>query len=72
MHKLKNNGSENENSGIKTGRLVRGHVSAQGSLAREHVSAQGALAREHVSTQGTVAREHVFSTQGAQFSRFSK
>ena len=58
VYNFSNNGSETENSGIKTS-----------TLAREHVSTQGTLAREHVSTQGTLAREHVFSTQGTQFSR---
>ena len=48
-----NNGSETENSGIKTSMLADEHVSNQGTLSREHVRAQGMLTREHVSTQGT-------------------
>ena len=50
MYNFSNNGSQTENSGIKTRTLVRGHLSRQGTLATEHVSTQGTLAREHVST----------------------
>ena len=54
-----NNGSETENSSIKTSTLVREHVSTQVTLAREHVSTQGTLELEYVNTQGMLAREHV-------------
>ena len=50
VYNFSNNGSKNENSGIKTSTLVREHISTQGTLARK--------AREHVSTQGTWARKH--------------
>ena len=43
MYNFSNNGSETENSGIKTSTLAREHVSTQGTLAREHA----------FSTQGT-------------------
>ena len=62
MYNFSNNGSETKNSGIKTSKLAREHVSTQGTLAREHVTMQGTLTREHVSTQGVWARGHV-STQ---------
>ena len=69
MYNFSNNGSETENSDIKTSTSARKHVSRQGTLAREYVCTRGTLASEQVSTQGTLAREHVFSTQGTQFSR---
>ena len=85
MYNFSNNGSEIEDSGIKTSTLAREHESMQGILARsyvrhvgtwarehaEHVRTQSTLAPEHVSTQSTLAREHVFSTQDAQFSRLA-
>ena len=63
MYNFSNNGSETENSGIKTSTLAREHASIQGTLAHEHVSTQGMLTREHIGMQGTLAREHV-SMQG--------
>ena len=65
MYNFSNNGSETENSGIKTSTLAREHASIQGTLAHEHVSMQGMLTREHIGMQGTLAREHV-SMQGTQ------
>ena len=65
MYNFSNNGSETENSGIKTSTLAREHASIQGTLAHEHVSTQGMLTREHIGMQGTLAREHV-SMQGTQ------
>ena len=62
VYNFSNNGSEAENSGIKTSTLAREHLSTQDRLAREYRSTQGTLAREHVNKQGTLAREHV-STQ---------
>ena len=59
MYVFSNNGSENENSGIKIITLARGHISTQDKLVREHASTQGTLAGEHVSMQGKLAREHV-------------
>ena len=53
VYNFSNNGSETENSPIKTSALAREEVSTQGTLAREHVNTQGTLAREHMSTQGT-------------------
>ena len=50
VYNFSNNGSETENSGIKTSTLAREHVSTQGTLAREHMRAQSTLAREHAST----------------------
>ena len=71
MYNYSNNGSETENSVIKTSTLTREdvsmhgtwHVSTQNTLAREHVSTQGMLARGHISMQDMLARGHV-STQG--------
>ena len=65
MYNFSNNGSETQNSGIKTSTLAREHASIQGTLAHEHVSTQGMLACEHIGMQGTLAREHV-SMQGTQ------
>ena len=65
MYNFSNDGSETENSGIKTSTLAREHASIQGTLAHEHVSTQGMLACEHIGMLGTLAREHV-SMQGTQ------
>ena len=54
-----NNGSEAENSGIKTSTLAFEHVSTQGTLARKHVNTQDTLTQEHVNTQDTLTQEHV-------------
>ena len=64
VYNFSNNGSETENSGIKTSTLAREQVSTQGTLAREHINAEGTLTRGHGSTQGTLARKGE-STQGA-------
>ena len=56
MYNFSNNGSETENSDIKTRTLPREDVSTQGTLVRKHVSTQGTLAHEHISTQGTLAQ----------------
>ena len=66
MYNFSNNGSETENSGIKTSTLAREHASIQGTLAHEHVSTQGMLTREHIGMQGTLAREEHVSMQGTQ------
>ena len=58
VYNFSNNGSETENSGIKTSTLPREHVSVQGALAHEHVSTQGMWVREHAKHVGTWARKH--------------
>ena len=55
MYNFRNNGSETENSGIKTSTLAREHVSMQGTLAREDVSTQDTLVREHAKHAGHVS-----------------
>ena len=46
VYNFSNNGSENENSGLKTSTLAHEYVSMQGTLAWEQISTQGTLARE--------------------------
>ena len=58
VYNFSNNGSETENSSIKTSTLAREHVSRQNTLAREHGSTQSTLAREQ-STKARRARWHV-------------
>ena len=43
VYNSSNNGSETENSGIKTITLAREHLRTQRTLAREHVSMQDTL-----------------------------
>ena len=53
VYNFSNNGSETENSDIKTSTLAREHVNTQGMLARENISTQGTLARKHARHVGT-------------------